>query len=130
MTKLISAAIEVHLDEPAFNLVELNLQSPDNSGWRRYQIISVVRGERLAEYREDLGAAKDFSADAFRIPGGVWDAFTRRMEVLHSVGELREVAEAVRLGPTVRPEIQPHDLVNEYHDHLDRFVTISKEKGL
>jgi hypothetical protein len=130
MSKLVSAAIEVHLDEPAFNLVELNLQSPDNSGWRRYQIISVVRGERLAEYREDLGAAKDFSADAFRIPGGVWDAFTRRMEVLHSVGELREVAEAVRLGPTVRPEIQPHDLVNEYHDHLDRFVTISKEKGL
>ena len=130
MTKLISATIEIHLDEPAFNLVELNLQSPDNSGWRRYQIISVVRGERLAEYREDLGAAKDFSADAFRIPGGVWDASTRRMEVLHSVGELREVAEAVRLGPTVRPEIQPRDLSKEYHDHLDRFVTISKEKGL
>ena len=58
MSKLVSAAIEVHLDEPAFNLVEVNLQAPDNSGWRRYQIISVVRGERLAEYREDLGAAK------------------------------------------------------------------------
>mgnify|MGYP000005745595 FL=1 len=130
MTKLISAAIEVHLDEPAFNLVELNLQSPDNSGWRRYQIISVVRGERLAEYREDLGAAKDFSADAFRIPGGVWDASTRRMEVLHSVGELREVAEFVRLGPTVRPEIKPRDLVSEYHDHVDKLVTTAKEKGV
>ena len=130
MSKLIGAAIEVHLDEPAFNLVELDLQAPDNSGWRRYQIISVVRGERLAEYREDLGPAKDFSADAFRIPGGVWDAATRRMEVLHSVGELREVAEVVRLGPTVRPEIQPRDLVAEYHDHVDKFVTAAKEKGL
>ena len=130
MTKLISAAVEVHLDEPAFNLTEVNLQAPDNSGWRRYQIISVVRGERMAEYREDLGPKKDFTADAFRIPGGVWDAATRRMEVLHSVGELREIAEFVRLGPTVRPEIQPRDLVGEYHEHLDRLVTISKEKGL
>ena len=130
MTKLISAAVEIHLDEPAFNLTEVNLQAPDNSGWRRYQIISVVRGERMAEYREDLGAKEDFTADAFRIPGGVWDAATRRMEVLHSVGELREIAEFVRLGPTVRPEIQPRDLVGEYHEHLDRLVTISKEKGL
>ena len=130
MTKLISAAVEVHLDEPAFNLTEVNLQAPDNSGWRRYQIISVVRGERMAEYREDLGAKGDFTADAFRIPGGVWDAATRRMEVLHSVGELREIAEFVRLGPTVRPEIQPRDLVGEYHEHLDRLVTISKENGL
>ena len=67
MTKLISAAVEVHLDEPAFNLTEVNLQAPDNSGWRRYQIISVVRGERMAEYREDLGPKKDFTADAFPI---------------------------------------------------------------
>ena len=130
MNKLIGAAIEVHLDEPAFNLVEMNLQAPDSSGWRRYQIISVVRGQRLAEYREDLGAAKDFTADAFRIPGGVWDAATRRMEVLHSVGELREVAEAIRLGPTVRPEITPRDLVSEYHDHVDRLVTTAKESGI
>ena len=130
MSKLVSAAIEVHLDEPAFNLVEMNLQAPDSSGWRRYQIISVVRGQRLAEYREDLGAAKDFTADAFRIPGGVWDAATRRMEVLHSVGELREVAEAIRLGPTVRPEITPRDLVSEYHDHVDRLVTTAKESGI
>ena len=130
MSKLVSAAIEVHLDEPAFNLVEMNLQAPDSSGWRRYQIISVVRGQRLAEYREDLGAAKDFTADAFRIPGGVWEAATRRMEVLHSVGELREVAEAIRLGPTVRPEITPRDLVSEYHDHVDRLVTTAKESGI
>ena len=130
MNKLIGAAIEVHLDEPAFNLVEMNLQAPDSSGGRRYQIISLVRGQRLAEYREDLGAAKDFTADAFRIPGGVWDAVTRRMEVLHSVGELREVAEAIRLGPTVRPEITPRDLVSEYHDHVDRLVATVKESGI
>jgi|TARA_R100000315_G_C5233548_1_gene144625 hypothetical protein len=130
MSKLIGAAIEVHLDEPAFNLVEVNLQSPDSTGWRRYQIISVVRGERLAEYREDLGPAKSFAADAFRIPGGVWDAATRRVEVLHSVGELREIAEVIRLGPTVRPEIAPRDLISEYHDHVDKLATISRERGI
>ena len=102
MSKLISAAIEVHLDEPAFNLVELNLQPPDSTGWRRYQ---------------------------FRIPGGVWDAATRRMEVLHSVGELREIAEVIRFGPTVRPEIAPQDLISEYHDHVDKLVTVAKERG-
>ena len=130
MTKLISATVDVHLDEPAFNLTEVNLQAPDNSGWRRYQIIFVVRGERMAEYREDLGPKESFTADSFRIPGGVWDASTRRMEVLHSVGELREIAEYVRLGPTVRPEIKPRDLVGEYQDHMDRLVTVYKENGL
>ena len=129
MSKLISAAIEVHLDEPAFNLSEVNLQAPDNSGWRRYQIIYVVRGERMAEYREDLGPKDDFSADSFRIPGGVWDANTKRMEVLHSVGELREIAEYVRLGPTVKPQIEKRDLVSEYNEHMDKLVTIGKERG-
>ena len=129
MSKLISAAIEVHLDEPAFNLSEVNLQAPDSSGWRRYQIIYVVRGERMAEYREDLGPKDNFTADAFRIPGGVWDASTKRMEVLHSVGELREIAEYVRLGPTVKPQIEKRDLVSEYNEHMDKLVTIGKERG-
>ena len=129
MSKLISAAIEAHLDEPAFNLSEVNIQAPDNSGWRRYQIIYVVRGERMAEYREDLGPKDNFTADAFRIPGGVWDASTKRMEVLHSVGELREIAEYVRLGPTVKPQIEKRDLVSEYNEHMDKLVTIGKERG-
>jgi hypothetical protein len=129
MSKLISAAIEVHLDEPAFNLSEVNLQAPDNSGWHRYQIISVVRGEKMAEYREDLGPKDSFTADSFRIPGGVWDSNTRRIEVLHSVGELREIAEYVRLGPTVKPVIQNRDLVHDYNEHMDRLVTIGKERG-
>ena len=129
MSKLISAAIEVHLDEPAFNLSEVNLQAPDNSGWRRYQVIYVVRGERMAEYREDLGPKDNFTADAFRIPGGVWDASTRRMEILHSVGELREIAEYVRLGPTVKPQIEKRDLVSEYNEHMDKLVTIGKEQN-
>jgi hypothetical protein len=130
MSKLIAAAIEIHLDEPAFNLTEVNLQAPDSKGWRRYQIISVLRDDRLAEYREDLGPRDNFTSDAFRIPGGVWDASTRRIEVVHSVGELREIAEIVRLGPTVRPDVPTRNLTGEYHDHLDKLVTVAKEKGL
>ena len=130
MGKLIAAAIEVHLDEPAFNLTEINLQAPDNKEWRRYQIISVLRGDKLAEYREDLGPRDNFTADAFRIPGGVWDAATRRIEVLHSVGELREIAEVVRLGPTVRPELPSRDFIGEYQDYIGRLVTVAKEHRL
>lgn len=130
MGKLIAAAIEVHLDEPAFNLSEVNLLGPDNSEWRRYQIISVLRDDRLAEYREDLGPRDNFTSEPFRIPGGVWDAATRRIEVVHSVGELREIAEIVRLGPTVKPEVQPRDIIGEYTDHLDKLRTVAKERGL
>ena len=55
---------------------------------RRYQIIIVNRNDQLAEYREDLGLASDFDAIQFRIPS-FW---------VHTVGELKEMAETLRLN--------------------------------
>jgi len=86
----------IDFNEPAFRLREMNLQAPNGTGWHRYQIISVVRDDRLAEYQEDLGPREDFSADEFEIPGGVWDSLTGKGEILHTVAELRAYAAAHR----------------------------------
>ena len=63
--------IAISYDEPALSLWEGNLQSPGNRGWHRYQIIRVIRKDRPATYREDLGIMEAFAADQFYIPGGV-----------------------------------------------------------
>jgi len=89
-------ATVVHADELAYGLSEVNLLSPLSDTiagvgqtMRRYQIIYVNRNDRLAEYREDLGLASDFDAIQFRIPS-FWE---------HTVGELKEMAELLRLRP-------------------------------
>ena len=129
MAQLVTGAVDVQRDEPAFALVEVNLQPPDSSGWRRYQIIYVIRNDRLAEYREDLGPRANFTAEAFRIPGGVWDADTRRIEIVHSVAELKDIAENVRLGPIVAPEIQPRDIIGEHDLLQEQKRQLMKELG-
>ncbi len=73
----------IHHDEPCWGYFELNFQSPNNHGFRRYQIIEVVRNGQIAEYRKDLGPAKKFKYDQLRIP----------CYLVHKVGEAMEIAE-------------------------------------
>lgn len=124
--KLLSATLDISLDEPCYLLSEQNLQSPDSRGWRRYQIITVLRpdltisgGYRKVEYREDLGPARSFTVDQFNIPGGVQDYGTGRIEIFHTVGQLREMANKLR-DPNPHayppPEHEPADLIGMYHD--------------
>ena len=97
-------------------LAELNLQSPGNSGHRRYQVVIVVRNDRPAEFRLDLGPVT--GDEEFRIMGCVED--DRHMEVLHTVAELREIADYLRerrSGWT--KQIEPTDLVKGYHDYME-----------
>lgn len=72
-------------DEKAMGLYEMNEIQPGMK-WCRYQIIHVNRDGRIAEYRENLGLAKKFTADQIRIPS--------YME--HTVNELREMADEMR----------------------------------
>jgi hypothetical protein len=118
MALLLAETLCVTEDEPCFLLVEVNLQSPGSRGWRRYQILTVVRSDTLATARINLGPAKAFAAPQFRIPGGVHDEATGKIEILHSVGELREVADYQREGLIRQPEVQPSDLAGGYHDEL------------
>ena len=44
--------------EKAFWLTEFPYQSPGSKGFHRYQIIYVVRDDKLAEYHTDMGKMK------------------------------------------------------------------------
>lgn len=119
MTGLIPATHAVKMEEPCFLLTEQNLQRPDSRGWRRYQIMYVVRNDRLAEFRKDLGPARSFSTEVFRILGGVRDEQTGRIHILHTVGELVDIAEFFRAGLHHPPQIEPSDLIGGYHRHQE-----------
>ena len=83
-------------DEPCMGLYEMNLQSPHSRGFHRYQIIYVMRGDKPAEYRKDMGLAKNFKADQLRVLGGVKDDMTGKFYIEHTVGELRYIADQRR----------------------------------
>ena len=111
MTNIIVGATSLSPDEPCFGLCEMNLQAPDNKGFRRYQIIYVVRNDRVAEFRRDLGPAGDFKADQFRIPGGIIDPVTKKIYTEETVGRLTEIAEQLRERVTDWKGITEQDLI-------------------
>jgi len=74
-------------NEKAWGLSETHEQSPTSSGFHRYQIISVIRGGVIAEFRSDMGLAKKFKkARQINIPS--------LME--HTVDELMDLADNLR----------------------------------
>ena len=82
-------------DEPCMGLYEINEQSPGNKGFHRYQILQVVRNDKPAEYRKDLGSAKLYKGvDQLRIPGGASDG--KKFYIEHTVGELMDIADYLR----------------------------------
>jgi hypothetical protein len=84
----------VSLNEPCFNLAEMDKQSAGNKGWHRYRILVVVRGDRLVEHWEDMGETRLFKADQIRILGGTIN--NGRIQIEHTVGELMDIADKVR----------------------------------
>ena len=73
-------------DEKALAFLEMDLKSPLGCD-RRYEIIRVVRDDKEAEYRKDIGAASH--EDVIRIPS--------YME--HTVNELRLIANQLKSKP-------------------------------
>jgi len=110
---LLPATLEVSYDELAFNLSELIQPAPVGAP-RRFQIILVIRNDALAEYRIDLGPASSFTTPEFRIPGGVVDEITGRGEILHTVGELKDIA--TEMHEREAPALRPRDIWQEYFD--------------
>lgn len=118
MTRLLMPmAFEVRQDEPCVLLAELNLPTPGNQGQRRYQITVVVRNDRPAEHRISLGPVT--RQEQFRIMGSI-ETGNGRTEVLHTVAELREIANHLRerLSGWSR-QIEPQDLVTLYRNHME-----------
>ena len=113
---LLPATLEVSYDELAFNLSELIQPAPVGAP-RRFQIILVIRNDALAEYRIDLGPASDFTTPEFRIPGGVVDESTGRGEILHTVGELKDIA--IEMRGLAIPIVPTRDIWGDYYDQLN-----------
>lgn len=80
------ATLYVLDDEPAWNLREQNLVRPPTYQWHRWQILTVIRADRLSEYWTDLGPSENFPAPQIEIPG----------LKEHTVAELRDMAERWR----------------------------------
>ncbi len=91
------------MDEPCLHLSEVHLPSPDHKGIHRYQVLYVIREEdKLAEYRKDLGKAKKFKGvSQFRIPGGIVNRQTGKYEIVHTAGELMDIADQLRKGSAI-----------------------------
>ena len=111
---VLGSTFAVKNDEPCALLVEVNLPAPDSRSVRRYQLLTVVRDDKLVECRVDLGPREQFSAPQFRVLGG-WGN-----HIDHTVGELRDIAEFQRTGRIPMPVPEPTDLVAEWHDMTDR----------
>ena len=92
MKQLVIVTQTVGGDEKAWELIEVNLQSPGNRGWHRYQILRVLRDGNIAEWRRDLGESKNFKGvNQLRIPS-LWE---------HTVDELFDLADELRGQPKI-----------------------------
>ena len=101
----------VSMYEPCMGLAEVEVQSPGSRGFHRYQVLAVVRGGRVSNFMRDLGLATKFDGiQQFRVPGGVMDDLTGRFEIVHTVGELYDIADYLRAGYSRQPEYQQGDL--------------------
>jgi len=113
---LLPATLEISYDELAYSLSELIQPSPLGAP-RRFQIILVIRDNDLAEYRIDLGPSSDFTAPEFRIPGGIVDEITGRGEILHTVGELKDIA--IEMRERGMPTLPKRDIWQEFYDQQE-----------
>ena len=109
---LLPATLEISYDELAYSLSELIQPSPLGAP-RRFQIILVIRDNDLAEYRIDLGPSSDFTAPEFRSPGGIVDEITGRGEILHTVGELKDIA--IEMRERGVPTLPRRDIWQEFY---------------
>ena len=120
---ILPAALWVSDDEPCILLTELNFRTPDSHGRRRYQIAIIVRDDRPAEYRLDMGPV--MPAEEFRILGCVMKE--GNVEIFNTVGELRDIADHLRERESGwTRQLEPSDLVGRYYDFLAQKHLIQK----
>lgn len=131
MPGLAVATTTIHSDEQAFMLWEGNEQIPfTDSDVHRIQRIGVVRGDRLVEWRDDLGDAAQWphARTVFLLGGQIHH--TGRGEAFETVGRLREIAEEMRLRtkaewdePYGFDQDEHRDWKAEYHNERERRAT-------
>lgn len=130
MAEIMPGTTYVLADEPCCSLSELNEMAPDYHSIRRYQILHVVRGDRLAEYRKDLGLASDFRAFPFQIVGGFKDGKTGRIYIEETVGRMKEMADEMRNRDESSRTIPVSDLIGGYADTKEQQAQSAQGKVL
>ena len=119
-TNIYQQVDEVSPDELSLGLVEDD-RTPPGKGKRRFQVITVVRNDRLANWVYDLGPAKGFLAHGFSIPSGqvLPDG---RIDAWHTVAELREIADKLRESKKddMFDPAPSMDWTQAYQDEMDR----------
>lgn len=123
MATLVLSTTSVTYDEPCLGLREVHEQSPGSRGFHRYQEITVMRGDRPAVFRQDLGPASKFKEiQPFQIPGGAM-ANNGRFHIVHTVGQLIDMADYLREGPhqDIVPEAMTGpEMAASYHRTQDK----------
>ena len=96
-------------DEPCLGLREETRTL--NGIKHRYQTVWVVRDDKPAEYRRDMGLAKDFNPDLFWVIGGV---IGDKIYIEETVGSLRMHAEDMRNHPFDKKELAQVDKIKTW----------------
>jgi hypothetical protein len=95
MSKILYGTHFVSTDEPCVGLFEVEEQSPMSKGFHRYQVVYVLRGDKPAEYRIDMGSIKKWKGvSQLRIPGGA--EIDGKFYIEETVGRLRDIADMIR----------------------------------
>jgi D-arabinose 1-dehydrogenase-like Zn-dependent alcohol dehydrogenase len=103
-------------DEPCYVLAELNLPSRSGKSKSRFQVLRVVRNDRLVTAYVYMGPASQFKADQVMIPGGQVE--NGKGIAWHTVAELQEIADELRVKPPYR-EIEPSDLQAAFQNMVE-----------
>lgn len=116
--------ITIDTAEWALSLKEMNIWPAGRDEMHRWQFIKVVRPEPegIVEYEEDLGPSKSFRQIPFIILGAVFTDGGRFCPI-HTVGELRAMAEQMRAGPDEVEESTPvkvANLLESYANYIER----------
>ena len=130
--KVMAGTTFVSMDEPCFSLAEVNLPDPrPGYGVRRVRLLHVVRGDRLAEYSEDLGPA-DWYHEQLRVPGAVTDPTNGHTEILHTVGELCDIADWVRSGKSQAEQsgLAPGDLWGQWRRQQEEKAAARRHRSV
>lgn len=88
MTILLSKKLQY--DEKAWSLFEEDRYTPNGKALHRYQLVRVIRDDRVAEFEIDLGNSANFDVEPFYIPS----------LLVHSVGEVLDIAATLRRDGT------------------------------
>ena len=122
---MVTVTTTVFADEPCFLLAEENRLSRSGKTMCRYQLLKVVRGDRLVTAYVYLGISSKFPSDQFSMLGG-WVDDNGRGWAVHTVGELQEGANEIRSRPN-RRELEPLPLQDMFREHLDQKERYSRK---